>query len=336
MEKYLVDVAVVIQAFIRPKMLEKQWSVIKKAKPSKLFIRSDGPRNNVPTDVELINESRKITEDIDWQCEVHRLYFEENLGLYGILDKTNPYIWEHVDSCIFLEDDQIPSISFFKFCAEMLERYKDDLRIDRITGVNLCGEWSRTNSDYFFANVPVSSGAALWKRSYEMRDTDLKYAKDSYVLDNLNKILPWYLKKQFRSYAETGTYAYHKPSGEFFTRELQFCQHQLVIVPKKNLITNIGVGEGSTHTASKLQTMPRALQRIYSMPVYELEFPLKHPEFVMPDYYFAKEREKQLGVASRLQALSRRIERYCRLLFFGEFHKINQGIARKVNNIIEK
>ena len=195
MKPYLVDVPVAIQAFIRPQMLQKQWEVIKKARPSIIFVRSDGPRETVPTDAELIAKSRAITEDVDWDCTVYRLYEEKNIGMYGMMRKCPPFIWSKVDRCIFLEDDQIPSVSYFQFCAELLEKYKDDLRIEKITGVNLCGDWEDTPDDYFFARVPASSGAAIWRRSYMERDLELTYAKNPYVMEHIKRDLPWYLKE---------------------------------------------------------------------------------------------------------------------------------------------
>lgn len=336
MEPFKVDVPVAIQAFIRPEMLKKQWEVIKKARPSILFIRSDGPREQVPTDAELIAKSREIVSDVDWDCQVYRLYQEKNLGLYGVLEKTNKFIWEHVDRCIYLEDDQVPSVSFFRFCAEMLEKYKDDYRINRITGVNLEGVWDKTAGDYLFAKVPCSSGVAIWKRTIEMNDVELKYSQDKHVLKIINRTTPWYLKKQFNSFAKNGTYAYHKPGGEFFVRHAEYCQNQLVIVPKYNLISNIGVGSGSVHTGTNMKQMPKALQNQYNMKTYELEFPLKHPDFVMADYYFEKAREKKLGVYSKWQSFCRKAERFLRLFFFAGFKKIKTGLNRKKKNKIEK
>lgn len=336
MKPYLIDVPVAIQAFIRPEMLKKQWEVIKQARPSILFIRSDGPREHVPTDSELVQKSRAVVADVDWDCEVYRLYQEKNLGLYGILDVTNKFIWEHVDRCIFLEDDQVPSVSFFRFCAEMLEKYKDDYRVNRITGVNLEGVWKNTAGDYFFAKVPCSSGTAIWKRTVAINDPQLKYAQDKHILKIINKTEPWYLKEQFNSFAQKGTYAYHKPSGEFYTRAAQVLQNQLVIVPKYNLISNIGVGNGSVHTGANIKQLPKALHNQYHMKTYELEFPLKHPEFVIADYFFEKAREKKLGVHSRWQNFWRKIERFLRLIFFGGGMKIRAGLTRKKKNKIEK
>ncbi len=330
MKPYLVDVPVAIQAFIRPQMLAKQWEVIKEARPSIIFVRSDGPRDTVPTDAELIRQSRAITEDVDWDCTVYRLYEEKNIGMYAMMKKCPKFIWEKVDRCIFLEDDQVPSVSFFRFCAELLEKYKDDLRIERITSVNLCGQWPDTPDDYFFARVPASSGTAMWRRSFESRDLELTYAKNPYVMAHVKRDLPWYLKKQFVSFAETGTYANHAPGGEFFARHAEYLKHQLVIVPKYNMVANIGVGAGSTHTGKSMASMPKGLQKQYGMKTYEYTFPLKHPAFVFPDTKFEKEREKHLGVASRWQSWWRSIERTFRLLFTGEGGKLIKGIKKRL------
>lgn len=336
MKDYLVDVPVAIQAFVRPEMLSKQWEVICKARPSTLIIRSDGPRKNVPTDVDRIKASRDIVKDIDWKCDVHRLYFDENQGLYGMIELGDKYIWERFDRCIFLEDDQIPSVSFFKYCDYLLEKYKDDKRIYCIHGVNLCGTWERVKSDYFYARVPASSGIAIWRRSYLEQDHELKYKNDNYVSNLMYKVMPWYLKKQFKEFAQNGTFANHPPASEFYVRYAEVCQNQLVIVPKKNLINNIGVGEGSTHTANNLKTMPKALQKLYDMETYELDFPLKDAEFVIPDTDFEKKREKQLGVSSRVQYTFRLIDRSIRLIVFGERKRFINGIAKKFNHSIEK
>lgn len=335
MKPYLVDVPVAIQAFVRPEQLAKQWEVIKQARPSILFIRSDGPRETVPTDKELIAKSRAVVADVDWDCQVYRMYEEKNIGMYGMSDKYTPIIWSTVDRCIFLEDDQVPSVSYFRFCAELLEKYKDDLRIDRITGVNLCGKWEETPDDYFFARVPASSGVATWRRSTEAWDRELAYAKNPYAMKYIKKHIPWYLKKQFVRFAEKGTYANHKPGSEFFVRYAEYLQHKLIVVPKYNLIANNGIGVGSTHTGSK-SSMPKHLQKQYGMKTYEYEFPLKHPAYVFPDMEFEKEREKLLGVTSRWQSFWRNTERMLRLVFTGNLKKIFAGIKKRLNKSVEK
>ena len=110
MKPYLVDVPVKINIWIRPECQKLQWDVIRKARPSILFIQSDGGRNQSEWDAILKNR-KMIDESIDWECKVDRLYEDTNLGLYAMGYKRNQLIWSKVDRCIFLEDDQIPSIS---------------------------------------------------------------------------------------------------------------------------------------------------------------------------------------------------------------------------------
>lgn len=150
-ENYNVNVPVMLRVFIRPNSLKEVFSVIRKAKPRILFLVSDGPRRNIPGDREKINLSREVVSNIDWDCDVHRLYYDENLGMYESGIRARKYIFNRVDRCIFLEDDLVPSISFFRYCEELLERYKDDKRIHRICGTNSLVTYEGPTTDYFFS-----------------------------------------------------------------------------------------------------------------------------------------------------------------------------------------
>ena len=186
MKPYLVDVPVRVNIWIRPECQKKQFEVIKKARPSILFLVSDGGRNE--KEWEAIRENRKlIDEGIDWECEVYRIYEEKNNGLYAMGKKGSELIWSKVDRCVFLEDDYVPSVSYFQFCAELLEKYKDDERIEAICGMNHCGKWERASSDYFFADEGSIWGMAGWKRAYEQRDPSFAYGKDEYIMNLLKE-----------------------------------------------------------------------------------------------------------------------------------------------------
>ena len=118
MKKFLVDVPVKINVWTRKDCQKKQWDVIKKARPSILFIQSDGGRTE--KEWETIYENRKMIDDgIDWECTVYKLYEDHNNGIYSMGEKVASFVWSKVDRAIFLEDDDIPSISFFKFCSEL-------------------------------------------------------------------------------------------------------------------------------------------------------------------------------------------------------------------------
>ena len=78
-----------------------------------------------------------MAEDIDWDCKVHRLYQEENYGCDPSGYIAHTWAFSHVDKCIVIEDDDVPSVSYFRFCKELLDKYENDKRIMLITGLNI-------------------------------------------------------------------------------------------------------------------------------------------------------------------------------------------------------
>lgn len=339
MDKYLVDVPVQINIWVRPEMQRRQFEVIKAAKPSILFIISDGGRND--KEWANIKVNRRIyDEEVDWDCHIYKLYKDKNIGLYGMLKEMHELIWEKVDRCIFLEDDTIPSVSYFRFCSEMLERYKDDKRVFMVCGVNQLGISGNVNSDYFFSRYGAIQGTAMWKRSYEQFN-DVDYKDDPYIMDLLQKRTGknkehW---SEIYSVAKNGIYAGHVPADEFFCSFSNYGQNQVLIIPKKNLICNIGVGDDAEH-GDLLRRLPKAIRQVYHMQTYELEFPLKHAKYVIPDEDYEKERNRILGVGHPMISFFRKIERVLLVLSDGDFKyiikKIKLRVQIKEGNIVEK
>ena len=134
MKSALVDVAVLILFFNRPRQLAQVFEQVKKARPSRLFLYQDGPRGE--KDLPGIEACRQVVADIDWECEVHQLYQKKNYGCDPSEYISQKWAFSHADKCIVLEDDDVPSVSFFRFCKEMLDRYENDTRISMIAGFN--------------------------------------------------------------------------------------------------------------------------------------------------------------------------------------------------------
>ena len=265
MKPYLVDIPVAIQAFVRPALLEKQWAVIKEARPNVLFIRSDGPRQDISGEKEKIAQSRIITEDVDWECKVHRLYFEKNQGMYTMSKQCDDYIWSHAERCLYLEDDILPAVSAFRFCAELLEKYKDDLRIGRIVLSLWREKYDTGDGDYFFAKSAAASGVAMWKRSVEYRNCLTCFAQNEYAMKSIKSCVPKYLQQQFYAYAKNGTYQGHIPLSEFNNRFNEYFFSQLNILPCRTMVSNLGVGIGSAHSREKSENPePQAAQIVFS------------------------------------------------------------------------
>lgn len=294
MKDYLVDVPVKINIWIRPELQKKQFEVIKKARPSTLFIISDGGRNE--NECETILKIRDyIDANIDWKCTVYRLYEDENQGMYKMIEKMHQLIWNHVDRCIFLEDDIIPSVDYFRFASELLDKYKDDLRISNICGMNHVGEYKAASSDYFFSRQGSIWGVAMWKRTYDSYQK-MDYTSDTYLYNLLKKRVGknrafW---NRVVCYSKGDYCEGHIAGDEFYLELNMYLNNQLQIIPKKNMISNQGATENAAHV-DKLGDLPPQIRKVFNNPVYNLDFPMKHPNFVMPDESYEVVRNKIMG-----------------------------------------
>lgn len=329
MKTALVDVPVQINIWVRKECQKQQFEIIRQARPSIIFLQSDGGRNQEEWDAIL--ENRKLyDEGIDWDCKVYKLYEEKNNGLYAMAYKTMDLVWSKVDRCIFLEDDIIPSISFFEFCAEVLEKYKDDYRIHYVTGLNYKGVYEEPEADYFFCGEGCIWGFATWKRTFESQN--LNYSNNKYAKKCISDTARVYKKgyeKLILGYANNENYGGHIAGSEFYKNYLRFAQNQLCIVPKVNLISNIGIGEGSAHSSDMLKKLPAKVQKLFYMETYEIEKPIKHPEFVVRDISYDLYVQKVLAWGHPFSSFARKVERLIRCVVYGDYKKIISGFKQQ-------
>ncbi len=335
MKDFLIDVPVKINIWIRPECQKKQWDIIKQACPSILFIQSDGGRTE--EEWKKINENRKmIDESIDWKCQVYRFYESENLGLYAMGQKVNSFIWQKVDRCIFTEDDQIMSLSFFKYCKELLERYKDDERIECICGMNHLGINSNAESDYFFSRQGSIWGFATWRRvGLDKRNFD--YFNNEYAMKLMkrntkdNKMI-W---KRLNAYGKGAYYEGHVAGKEFWFEFDMYSQNRLQIIPKYNLIRNIGNTEDAMHSnPAKYQS--KYVKKIHSLDLYEMDFPLKYNDYVIPDYEYERKRNKLMLYNHPFLAFISKIKTLLLALVHFDFDFIFKKVKNKSKKNIEK
>lgn len=325
---YLVDVPVNVNIWIRPECQKRQFEIIKQARPSILFLQSDGGRNEQEWDA--IRKNRDLFEqEVDWNCKIYKIYEDHNLGLYAMWRKTCSFIWEHVDRCIFLEDDYIPSVSYFRYCAELLEKYKDDSRIEMITGNNVFGTYQEAEpNDYFFSETGWSIwGTATWKDRMVNTVYPFEYADDSYVAqclkDNLSNF--WYNKA--KRYCDGILVDGHVPGPEYYHAVNSVLYHRLSIIPTKNMICNIGT-DGAHANVAKSKNSKDAC--FFNLPTYEIEFPIKHPEYIIDDKGYGSRYSKKLGHSQNsLDLFIKRLRHAFSLLFQG---KLISTIINKIQN----
>lgn len=296
MHPYKTDVSVLLLFFNRADHFSQVWAEVKKARPSRLFLYQDGPREG-RDDMPGILECRALVADdqIDWECEVHRNYQEKNVGCDPAEYLSQRWAFSLTDKCIVLEDDDVPSQAFFPFCKEMLDRYEDDPRVTLISGFMVStpealypqsvGE--RTPS-YFFTRAFSIWGWASWARVVNAWEGDYAFLNDPARLQMLRQKVKLY--KQRNDMVEMCIN--HKATGKEYYESIfwayMLLHDGLAIMPSQNLINNIGM-DGGTHFAAQIDLLPKRMRWQFIMPRHELKFPLVHPEDVVEHPTYQKQ-----------------------------------------------
>ena len=266
--------------FNRPDTFCRVFEQVRKAKPNKLYLAQDGPRNE--GDLDGILKCRRIAENIDWECEVFKNYSDVNLGCGVRPSSAISWALSKEESVIILEDDCVPSISFFRYCSELLEKYKFDTRIGMISGLNHFEYWDCDYS-YFFTKSGAIWGWATWARAWQFYDYNLQNfntVNKKLLFSNINnkriakrRIALW--EKTYRLTSKEEQISYWDIQWGL----IKFLQSQMVIVPKENMITNIGVGATSTHAKKAKNNKNTGFFNISSHEINEI----KHPPYMLID-----------------------------------------------------
>ena len=308
--------------FNRPDCTRKVFSRIAKAQPAKLFIIADGPRKNVIGEQQKCREVRSIVQDIDWDCDLLVDFAEFNLGCRNRVSSGLEWVFSQTESAIILEDDCLPSLIFFRFCDELLERYQDEPSVMMICGTNLLREVPSDNS-YFFTMHGRVWGWATWKRAWNTYDVDL----NSWPEKKLEKPfggLPL-RKKEVRGLERTLDNLYDRKlenrkldTWDFQWDYNRYIRNGLAITPKVNLITNIGFGDDATHTRDRNDEKFKQQLKIFAnIPIGNLDFPLEHPENLDLSFEFERNYYKQVirkDFAERARNFLKRAARFIKRL----------------------
>ena len=220
---------------------------IKKIQPLKLYIAADGPRLDKENEIYLCEETKKVIDKINWPCQVYTLFRKENLGCKLAVSSAIKWFFENEEMGIILEDDCVPNKSFFSFCKEMLNFYKNDNRIMHIGGTNLVCQNIEINTSYYFSKMIHVWGWATWRRAWELYDIQMndlyKFEKDK--IDNIFNV-----KKHGKHWIKRFK---NVQNGLVDTWDYQWVysvwnNNGLSVIPNKNLIKNIGFNSNATHT----------------------------------------------------------------------------------------
>lgn len=271
-----MDVSVAFLIFNRPDTTERVFETIRQVNPNKLLVIADGPRPGYPEDIEKCEKARIIIEQVDWDCQVLTNFSDINLGCAKRVSSGLDWVFSQVEEAIILEDDCLPHPTLFRFCDELLEYYRHDNRIAVISGQNVQFGRRRTDYSYYFSRYNHCWGWATWRRAWQYFDFDMTLwpiVRDGSWLEDIlmDKKAARYWSKIFQA-----TYEGKFDSWGYRWTFSCWIQNFLSILSDVNLVSNIGFGLNSTNTK-------RLISKFANMPSSELEFPLKHPPFLIRD-----------------------------------------------------
>jgi hypothetical protein len=296
---------VLLLIFSRPDTTRRVFDTIRQARPTRLYVAADGPRPGHPTDAVRCAQTRAVVQEVDWPCEVFTLFQDKNLNCgLGPVTAMN-WFFEHEEEGIILEDDCVPSPSFFQFCAELLARYRHDARVMHIGGNNFGSEAQRPlgpgEPSYHFSTQRNSWGWATWRRAWQLYDYHLTDFKQVVASGELNASFTGPLEKRYRLGKMAGVLALPQPPDVWdYQWEYTIARHQgLYIVPAVNLVGNIGFGHDSTHTHDSADNQG-------DVPARDLDFPLRHPARVAQNRRRDSRRFNEF-LLSRVKAIVRRV-----------------------------
>lgn len=326
-----IDVAVLILFFNRPDMLRNLFEQIRLARPSHLLFYQDGARDE--NDRAKMEACRAIVgeDQIDWECDVHYNYQTKNSGCDPSSYNSIKWAFSLYDKCIKFEDDDVPSQSFFPFCKEMLDRYEHDQRISIISGLNYDEKTPDMPYDYFFTTTFSINGWASWRRVVDQWD-DERYAflDDPAAMRQLEALIKE--RKYQRDFIRFCQY--HRSVGKAYYETLfhasMFFNSGMSIVPRVNMIQNAGATAEGVHYAGSNDVLPKALRRIFTMGRHELEFPLKHPKYVIENVEYKNRMFRIMGWGHPWIKIGRSLEELWLNLRRGNLKHITSALANRI------
>ena len=290
--------------FNRPDTTFKVFERIREAKPAKLYIAADGPRSNRPDDKEKCEKVRGVADMVDWDCEVVKLYREENLGCKRAVSGAVTWFFEHEEYGMILEDDCLPNPSFFAFCQENLVKYKDDNRVFHINGSNYLMGWVRDKDySYYFSRNNSIWGWASWARAWKYYDVNIPQWKEVKSKKYFHDFSQNMMEAVTRSDAFDSVYEQRMDTWDYQWSFTIAINSGLCIIPNCNLISNIGFNTEATHT---VKIVKRA-----NLPTVNMLMPVKHPPFMIAD----RKSERRLFELHGKRGYTWRLKKWKQLLF---------------------
>jgi hypothetical protein len=269
------EIPILFLTFNRLSLTIQTFNQIRKVKPAKLYISSDGPRDKIESS--KVNDVRSYIESqIDWDCKLIKIYHKENLGCKLAVSEAIKTFYDNEEMGIVLEDDCFPSLSFFYYCEELLYFYQDDTRIYSISGYNQQNIWfpESTEGDYFFSKLGNCWGWASWRRCWKDYDIDISDFNEFVYQNGFKNSLGMKLGKIKEKMIRDGVINQKVDSWALQWGYLRHKNSGLTCIPRRSLVKNIGFGDAATHTKE---------DNPHNVDVHDINFPMRKNSFFVGD-----------------------------------------------------
>jgi len=275
-----LETPVLFLVFNRLDVTKQVFQAIRQAKPPRLYIAADGARDDRPGESEKVASVREyITANIDWDCEVSTLFRDKNLGCKYAVSRAITWFFENEEMGIILEDDCLPSQSFFWFCEELLVRYKSDERLFLISGYNKRNSWNEEVNDYFFSHFGGIWGWASWKRAWQHYDVEMSDIENFINQQNFEKLLGSKLGRKRQNTIYKSIVLNNMDTWDYQWAYARHKNNGIACVPSQSLVENIGFGGDATHTLGINRD---------NVCNHEITLPIKENIFIVPDREYDK------------------------------------------------
>jgi hypothetical protein len=258
--------------FNRPATARRVFAAIAQAKPPILLVVADGPRADRSEEADACAETRAVIKQVDWECEVLTQYAPHNMGCRRRLVSGLDWVFDTVGEAIVLEDDCLPHPTFFRYCEELLCKYRDDNRVSHVGGSNFQFGRSHGRDSYYFSRYHHGWGWASWRRAWQYFDAELSRWQELRDGDWLHSVLGDPKQERYWRRILDKVAAGKIDTWDYQWEFACWLYGGLSAIPNVNLVSNIGFGLHSTHT--------RAGGPLADIPRQPIAFPLRHPATV--------------------------------------------------------
>ena len=251
-------------------VVKRTFKVIRKAKPKRFYISSDGA-NNAKDKKKIMYIRNYVEKNIDWDCKIKKIYFKKNLGPKLALPTVINKIFLIEKKLIIIDHDCLCDNSFFRFMDELLEIYKNESKVKAISGNYICKNLLSFNCSYYFAQHPIIFGWGTWRRAWKEYDIKMKN------FNNFNSF--FWLFIFFKFNIVKTIYFYNKfkltKSNKINTWDYQLLysiwkNNGVIIKPTVNVSKHIGWGPQAYHGKHK--------DDLADIKINKIKFPLRHPK----------------------------------------------------------